>query len=130
MWWLHMVISRDISSACNMWVAVQEHTTKHPCAYTHFYMHTALHTHPAVLAQAFCPVITMLALFIAGLEKPSHRLISSVVMIAMGTAAASYGEVNLSYIGLLIMLSSECFEAVRLVMTQMLLTGLKLHPSM
>ncbi len=72
----------------------------------------------------------MLSLFIAGLEKPSHRLITSVVMIALGTAAASYGEVNLSYIGLVIMLSSECFEAIRLVMTQMLLNGMKLHPSM
>lgn len=71
----------------------------------------------------------MVALFVADLEKPSHRLITSVVMIAVGTAAASYGEINLSYMGLLIMLSSECFEAVRLVMTQMLLTGLRLHPS-
>lgn len=71
----------------------------------------------------------MIALFVARLEKPSHRLISSVVMIAVGTAAASYGEINLSYMGLLIMFSSECFEAVRLVMTQMLLTGLRLHPS-
>lgn len=72
----------------------------------------------------------MIALFGAGLEKPSHRLVSSVVMIAIGTAAASYGEINLSYMGLLIMLTSECCEAVRLVMTQMLLTGLRLHPSM
>lgn len=79
--------------------------------------------------QAFTPIITMLALFIARLEDPSRRLVTAVLLIALGTAMASYGELNLSWLGLAFMFASETFEAVRLVMTQMLLVNLKFHPS-
>lgn len=71
----------------------------------------------------------MVALFVAGLEFPGKRLILAVLLIAVGTAIASYGEVNLSVVGVLCMLASEMFEATRLVMTQILLVGLKFHPS-
>ena len=71
----------------------------------------------------------MVALFFAGLEMPNKRLISSVVLIGLGTAIASYGEINLSILGVIFMLLSESFEATRLVMTQILLVGLKFHPS-
>ena len=86
-------------------------------------------TQTAVHAQAFTPVITMVALFVARLEDPSSRLIIAVVLIALGTAIASYGEINMSVLGLIIMFASETFEAIRLVMTQILLVGLKFHPS-
>ena len=79
--------------------------------------------------QAFTPIVTMLALFVAGLESPTPRLISAVVLIAVGTAIASYGEINLSIIGVIFMFMSESFESTRLVMTQILLVGLKFHPS-
>ena len=82
-----------------------------------------------VHVQAFTPGITMVALFVARLEDPSSRLIIAVVLIALGTAIASYGEINMSVLGLIIMLASETFEAIRLVMTQILLVGLKFHPS-
>lgn len=78
--------------------------------------------------QAFTPIATMLALFIAGLEVPGKRLILAILLIAAGTAIASYGEVNLNVVGVLCMLASEGFEATRLVMTQLLLVGLKFHP--
>ncbi len=71
----------------------------------------------------------MLALFVARLEDPSQRLIVAVLLIALGTAMASYGEVNMNWLGLTFMFASETFEAIRLVMTQMLLVGLKFHPS-
>jgi hypothetical protein len=71
----------------------------------------------------------MIALFIARLEQPSQTLILSVTLIAVGTAVASIGELNLDPLGVAIMLASETFESLRLVMTQLLLTGLKFHPS-
>ena len=71
----------------------------------------------------------MTALFVARLEAPSQRLILSVCCIAVGTALASAGEVNLSWTGVAVMMLSELFESIRLVMTQLLLTGLKFHPS-
>ena len=70
----------------------------------------------------------MLALFVAGLETPGKRLILAVLLIATGTAIASYGEVKLSWVGVACMMASETFEATRLVMTQILLVGLKFHP--
>ena len=70
----------------------------------------------------------MLALFAARMETPTARLITAVCIIAVGTAIASYGEVNLNVLGIIFMFSSESFEAIRLVMSQMLLVGLKMHP--
>lgn len=80
------------------------------------------------ILKAFTPVITMVALFIAGLEKPSWPLGAAVAAIAIGTAVASFGEINFSAAGVTYMMLSECFEATRLVMTQILLVGLKFHP--
>ncbi|KAL4439240.1 hypothetical protein ABPG77_004142 [Micractinium sp. CCAP 211/92] len=80
------------------------------------------------MLKAFTPIITMLSLFVARLETPSRRLIASVSFIALGTALASAGEVNLNAAGVVIMMLSECFESIRLVMTQLLLTGLRFHP--
>ena len=71
----------------------------------------------------------MLAMFVARLETPTPRLISAIALIALGTALASFGEINLNVLGIIFMFSSETFEAIRLVMTQTLLTGLKFHPS-
>jgi hypothetical protein len=70
----------------------------------------------------------MLALFIARLETPNRDMITSVLVIAGGTALAAYGEVAFSALGVFIMLVSEAAEATRLVMTQYLLVGLKMGP--
>jgi hypothetical protein len=92
-------------------------------------MNTSQRLSCAFYTQAFTPVVTMVALFVAQLESPTSRLIFSVALIALGTAMASYGELNFSVIGVVFMFMSETFEAIRLVMTQMLLVGLKFHPS-
>jgi hypothetical protein len=55
-------------------------------------------------------------------------MIGSVLGIALGTALAAYGEVHNSVLGVVIMFCSEAFEAIRLVMTQLLLQGLRMGP--
>jgi len=42
-------------------------------------------------------------------------MIMSVMLVAVGTAIAAYGEINLSFIGMFFMFSSETGEAIRLV---------------
>lgn len=80
------------------------------------------------MLKAFTPIVTMLALFLARLEVPTTRLIISVCCIAFGTSLASLGSLDATLVGVTIMLSSESFEAIRLVLTQLLLTGLKFNP--
>ncbi|GLC37079.1 hypothetical protein PLESTB_001393700 [Pleodorina starrii] len=80
------------------------------------------------MLKALNPVITMICLFVAGLETPNRQIILSVLLTALGTAAAAYGEVNLNMYGVFLMLMSETAESIRLVMTQFLLVGLNFHP--
>jgi hypothetical protein len=56
------------------------------------------------------------------------QMVGSVLGIAAGTALAAYGETNNNVVGVIIMFASEAFESIRLVMTQLLLTGLKMGP--
>jgi hypothetical protein len=61
-------------------------------------------------------------------QTPTASLISSVIVIALGTAIAGYGELNISIIGIIIQVISETAEAGRLIMTQTLLQGSSFHP--
>jgi len=80
------------------------------------------------MLKAFCPVVTMLLLFLVSLERATPRLIASVLLISCGVAMASYGEMHMSVVGLTVMLTSVVSESVRLVMTQHLLVGRSFHP--
>lgn len=81
------------------------------------------------MLKAFTPIITMVTLFLFRMETPNNQLIASVSIIAVGTLIASIGEGSFSTVGVIIMMSSEVFESLRLVMTQVLLVGLKFNPS-
>ena len=70
----------------------------------------------------------MAVLLLPGLEVFGKRLILVVILVAVSTAIALFGEVN-SNVGVLCMLASTAVEATRLVMTQILLVGLRVCPS-
>lgn len=80
------------------------------------------------MLKSLTPVITMLLAFAVQLEHPTWPLVSSVVTISGGILLASYGEMNLSVVGFLFMFASQISEALRLIMTEKLLVGMKLHP--
>lgn len=80
------------------------------------------------MLKCLTPVITMIALYVSNLEHPTQKMVLSVVLIAFGTAVASFGAVDASLLGMLIMFGAEVAESVRLVMTQYLLVGKKFHP--
>lgn len=82
---------------------------------------TLLESNFIQILKAFAPVVLLLVLFTAKLEKPSFTLVTSILIISGGTAVAVRGEVELSLIGVAYMLASEFFEAIKLVMTQILL---------
>ena len=77
------------------------------------------------ILKAFTPVFVVAMLFLTGIATPSARVVFSVLMIAVGTAIAAAGEVNFNLLGLAVMFCAETCEALRLVLTQKLLTNLK-----
>lgn len=80
------------------------------------------------MTKSLTPVFTMIALSCFGIEKPSVAIVFCVITIAIGTCIASYGEVKLSAIGAMCILVSEVTEALRLVLTQVLLVGNQCSP--
>jgi len=77
------------------------------------------------MLKAFTPVMVLVVVTALRIERPSFKVIISVLGICLGTAIASAGEVNFSPLGIILMLLAELTEAIRLVLTQYLLTNLK-----
>ena len=80
------------------------------------------------MLKAFTPVMTLICLLAFRMEKFSWPLVTSVAVIAAGTAIASLGEVQFAWEGFLYMMGSEVCESLKLVATQMLLQGLSFKP--
>lgn len=74
------------------------------------------------------PIITLAALVAARLEHPSLALLGTVSLIVVGMAFTTAGERRFSWLGLGCMLMSQVADAGRLVLTQMLLSSLEMHP--
>merc|ERR1719230_717401 len=75
------------------------------------------------MLKAFTPVVTMVVLFLFGMETFRAPPLLSVFAMTAGTALASFGEVDFSLVGFLSMAVSETCEALKLVAMQYLLAG-------
>lgn len=80
------------------------------------------------MLKSCCPVFVLFVALAFRLEQFSVPLISSIVLIAAGTATtAASGVTAVSLLGLLIQFSSELCEAFRLCLAQILMCNMKLH---
>jgi len=78
------------------------------------------------MLAAFTPTVTLVLLYATGVEIPTSRATICVCMIGIGCALASYGEGQLSLIGMAFRSAGIFAEATRLVLLQRLLKNLKL----
>ncbi|KAH7008375.1 triose-phosphate transporter family-domain-containing protein [Ilyonectria destructans] len=69
------------------------------------------------------PVAVLLASWAWGVATPNLSTLGNVLLIMCGVAIASAGEIEFSWIGFVFQLGGTIFEAVRLVMIQVMLSG-------
>ncbi|CAG8045316.1 unnamed protein product [Penicillium salamii] len=73
------------------------------------------------------PVVVLLSGWAAGLYTLTPSLLAIVSAICIGIVISCYGEVRLHGLGLLIQSGALIFEAIRLIMTEKLLSGQKIR---
>ena len=76
------------------------------------------------------PVATFLTAAICGTEKLRCDVFWNLVLISVGVVISSYGEIHFNVLGTLYQVTGIIAEALRLVLTQVLLQkkGLTLNP--
>mgnify|MGYP003387263435 CR=1 FL=1 len=80
------------------------------------------------MLKAFTPVAVLIFSFLGGLEKSSCLELYIVVIICIGVAMTSVGELYFSWVGFTFQALGIMAESTRLVLTNMLMKQLKLDP--
>jgi drug/metabolite transporter (DMT)-like permease len=75
------------------------------------------------MLKAAAPVAVLLTSWAWGVEQPSLKRFLNILLIVAGVGLASFGEVDFSLAGFLFQVGGIVFEAMRLVMIQVLLSG-------
>jgi drug/metabolite transporter (DMT)-like permease len=78
------------------------------------------------MLAAFTPTVTLVLLYLFGVEIPTRRASAAVVLISAGCLLSSYGEVHFHPVGVAFRTLGIFSEATRLVLTQHLLKNHKL----
>lgn len=73
--------------------------------------------------QALGPVIVLFISWLWGIAHPTSTAVAKVLVIVLGVMLASVGEMRISWLGIWFQLGGLVFEAMRLVMIQVLLSG-------
>ncbi|KAF2286190.1 hypothetical protein GH714_011508 [Hevea brasiliensis] len=84
----------------------------------------------AQMLKAIMPVAVFVLGVAAGLEVMSCRMLLIMSVISIGVLVASYGEINISWIGVVYQMGGVVGEALRLIFMEILVKrkGLKLNP--
>ncbi|EEF32858.1 Triose phosphate/phosphate translocator, chloroplast precursor, putative [Ricinus communis] len=84
----------------------------------------------AQMLKAIMPVAVFILGVAAGLEVMSCRMLLIMSVISFGVLVASYGEININWIGVVYQMGGVVGEALRLIFMEILVKrkGLKLNP--
>ncbi|KAL7220921.1 hypothetical protein ACSBR2_013746 [Camellia fascicularis] len=82
------------------------------------------------MLKALMPVATFLVAVLCGTDKLRWDVFLNMVLVSVGVVISSYGEIHFNVVGTLYQVTGICAEALRLVLTQVLLQkkGLTLNP--
>ncbi|KAK3685980.1 triose-phosphate transporter family-domain-containing protein [Podospora appendiculata] len=82
------------------------------------------------MLKAAAPVAVLFVAWAWGVESPSMKKLLNILLIVFGVGLASFGEIDFSLAGFLFQLGGIIFEAMRLVLIQVLLSedGQKMDP--
>ncbi|KAK0379369.1 triose-phosphate transporter [Colletotrichum limetticola] len=75
------------------------------------------------MLKAAAPVAVLFTSWIWGVADPSMKTFYNILLIVGGVGLASFGEIEFSWIGFIFQMGGIIFEAIRLVMIQVLLKG-------
>lgn len=82
------------------------------------------------MLKSAAPVVVLFFSWLWGLTHPTPSTLANILVIVAGVAMASAGEIRFSWVGFLYQVGGTIFEAMRLVMIQVMLSaeGLKMDP--
>jgi drug/metabolite transporter (DMT)-like permease len=82
------------------------------------------------MLKSAAPVAVLFTSWIWRVEEPSKRKFFNVMVIVLGVGLASLGEIQFSWVGFMFQVGGIVFEAMRLVMIQVMLSedGQKMDP--
>ncbi|KAL6188383.1 hypothetical protein ACLB2K_039776 [Fragaria x ananassa] len=82
------------------------------------------------MLKALMPVATFIMAVLCGTDKPRCDVFSNMLLVSVGVVVSSYGEIHFNVVGTLYQVTGIFAEALRLVLTQVLLQkkGLTLNP--
>lgn len=85
---------------------------------------------PDVLLTSTVPVAVFILGVAAGLEVMSYRMLLVMSVISFGVLVASYGEIDINWIGVVYQMGGVVAEALRLIFMEILVKrkGRKLNP--
>ena len=82
------------------------------------------------MLKSASPVVVLFFSWLWGLADPTAATLLNIVVIVVGVSVASVGEIQFSWMGFMYQVGGTVFEALRLVMIQVMLSseGLKMDP--